>query len=77
MSNERVDGGDINYGRKYRGNSKFEGENNVFLEVLNLSGLWDIPVKKSCVENGNLGLILGKGGWAGVELCKCWPTGDG
>lgn len=41
LSNERVDGGDINQGRKYHGNRKFKGEDNGFiLNVLNLSGLW-------------------------------------
>lgn len=37
-----------------------------FLDMLNLSGLWDIPVKGSCVENGNLGRILRKLCWSGV-----------
>lgn len=31
-----------------------------FLDMLNLSGLWDIPRKGSPVENGNLRLILRK-----------------
>lgn len=44
-----------------------------FLDMLNLSGLWDIPVKGSCVENGNLGPVLS---CAGMEFWKCWPTGD-
>lgn len=38
-------------GRKYRGNSKFEGEDNEFiLDVLNLSAPWDITAKKKKKE---------------------------
>ena len=56
--NEYLLDGDINHWRKYRGNSKFDGEDEFVFDGLVLSGLWVIQVKMSHVDNGRWGLML-------------------